>query len=210
MARVPLSADNSAIVLVDHAVGFSNLTRSHPIEETLNGAIALAKIAKVFGTPLVVTNGPDDSPAGPLYPELLAVLGDHPVIKRDPVFDAFEDEDFTTAVESTGRRRLIVAGIQTDVCVALTVLTAIDRGYEVYVVVDASAATTKETHDTAVMRLVQAGAIPVNWLAVGSELLGGWTNGQIAPAFGEVIFEHLTSWKHQNALAANIRKHAAA
>ncbi|MFW6695158.1 isochorismatase family protein [Streptomyces sp. MAR4 CNX-425] len=209
MARAPLSADNSAIVLVDHAVGFSNLTRSHPIEETLDGALALAEIAKVFDVPLVVTNGPDDGPAGPLYPELLAALGDHPVIKRGPVFDAFGDEEFTAAVEATGRRRLIVAGIQTDVCVALTALTALDRGYEVYVVVDASAATTRETHDAAVMRLVQAGAVPVNWLAVGSELLGGWTDDPTAPAFGEVIFKHLTSWKHQNALTAGVRENAA-
>ncbi|GAA5077879.1 nicotinamidase-related amidase [Thermocatellispora tengchongensis] len=208
MARTPLSADNAAIVLIDHAIGFSNLIGSHTIEENLNGTLALAKIAKVFGTPLVVTNGSDDGPAGPLYPELQDVLGDHPVIVRPPVFDAFDDENFAAAVEASGRRRLIMAGIQTDVCLALTALTAVDRGYEVYAVVDASAATTKETHDTAVMRLVQAGVIPVNWLAVGSELLGGWTRDpNAATGFGEVIYQHLRSWRHQNALTTNVRKH---
>lgn len=210
MSHAPLSAADSAIVLIDHSVGFSNLIGSHTIQENLDGALALAEIATIFGTPLVVTNGPDDGPAGPLYPELLDVLGDHPVINRPPTFDAFDDEAFTAAVEATGRRRLIVAGIQTDVCVALTALTAIDRGYEVYLVVDASAATTKETHDAAVMRLVQAGAIPVNWLAVGSELLGGWTDDEPSSAFGKVIHERLASWRHQNALTAGVRQNAAA
>jgi nicotinamidase-related amidase len=210
MARTPLSSDNSAIVLIDHVVGFSNLIGSHTIEEHLNGTLALAEIAKIFDTPLVVTTTDDDTPAGPLYPELLDILGDHPVNRRPQVFDAFADEEFASAIAATGRSRLIMAGIQTDICVALTVLTAIDLGYEVYVVVDASAATTKETHDTAVMRLVQAGAIPVNWLAVGSELLGGWTQGsKAAAAFGEVIYRRLPGWKHQSALAANVRRHAA-
>ncbi|WP_433435808.1 isochorismatase family protein [Nonomuraea sp. CA-141351] len=210
MARTPLSPDNAAIVLIDHAVGFSNLIGSHTLEENLNGTLALAKTAKIFDMPLVVTTTDDDAPAGPLYPELLDVLGDHPVNRRPQVFDAFEDEGFAAAIEGTGRRRLIMAGIQTDVCVALTALTAIDRGYEVYVVVDASAATIKETHDTAVMRLVQAGAIPVNWLGVGSELLGGWTRDlKTASAFGEVVYQHLPSWKHQNALTTNVRKYAA-
>ncbi|MGH3588515.1 MAG: isochorismatase family protein, partial [Pseudonocardia sp.] len=169
MTRTPLSPDNSAIVLIDHAIGFSNLIGSHTPEENVSGAVALAKIAKVFDMPLVVTNGFDDAPSGPLYPELADVLGDHPVIRRRDGFDAFYDEDFAAAIETTGRRRLIMAGVQTDVCLVQTALTAIDRGHEVYVVVDASAATTKETHDTAVLRLIQAGAIPTNWLAIGSE-----------------------------------------
>ncbi|MGH3585018.1 MAG: isochorismatase family protein [Pseudonocardia sp.] len=209
MARTPLSADNSAIVLIDHEIGFSNLIGSHTIEENINGAVALAKIAKVFGTPLVVTAGREESPAGPLYPQLREVLEDHPVIERDEGFDAFYDENFAAAIEATGRRRLIMAGVQTDVCLALTALTAVDRGYEVYAVVDASAATTKETHDYALTRLVQAGVIPVNWLAVGSELQRAWTEQETAPDFAKVIYDHLPSWGHQNALTTSVRKHAA-
>jgi nicotinamidase-related amidase len=209
MARTPLSPDNSAIVLIDHAIGFSNLIGSHTLEENVNGAVALAKIAKVFDMPLVVTNGYDDAPSGPLYPELADVLGDHPVIHRHEGFDAFYDETFAAAVEATGRRRLIMAGVQTDVCLAQTALTALDRGYEVYAVVDASAATTKETHDTAVQRLIQAGVIPTNWLAIGSELQRSWTEQGTAPGFAKVIYEHLSSWRHQNALTTNVREHAA-
>ncbi|OLT37824.1 hypothetical protein BJF79_28905 [Actinomadura sp. CNU-125] len=210
MATTPLTPDNSAVVLIDHEVGFSNLVKSHSIEETLNNTLALAKVAKVFDLPLVVTAARESDPAGPLYPELKKVLGDHPVIHRAPMFDAFDNAEFAAAIEATGREKLVMAGIQTDVCLALTALTAINRGYEVYIVVDASGATTKETHDTAVMRLVQAGAVPVNWLAVASELLRGWVDQPLAPAVGEIIYEHLPSWGHQHALTASVEEFASA
>jgi len=209
MTRTPLSADNAAVVLIDHAIGFSPLIGSRPIEETVSGAVALAKIAKLFGAPLVATNGRDEAPSGPLYPELQEALGDHPVIARDEGFDAFYDENFAAAIEATERRRLIMAGVQTDVCLTQTALTAIDRGYEVYVVVDASAAPNKEIHDTAVMRLVQAGAIPTNWLAIGSELQRSWTEQETAPGFAKLLYEQLTSWGHLHALAENVQKFAA-
>ncbi|WP_433870182.1 isochorismatase family protein [Saccharopolyspora sp. CA-218241] len=210
MATTPLTRENSAIVLIDHEVGFSNLVKSHNIEETVNNTVALAKVAQVFDLPLVVTAARETDPAGPLYPELKRVLGDHPVIHRAPVFDSFDNDEFAAAIEATGRTKLVMAGIQTDVCLALTVLTALNRGYEVYVVVDASGATTEETHDTAVMRLAQAGAVPVNWLAVASELLRGWVDEPLAPAIGEIIYEHLPSWGHQHVLTATVAEHSAA
>ncbi|MDP4510286.1 MULTISPECIES: isochorismatase family protein [Nonomuraea] len=208
MARTPLAPENSAIVLIDHEVGFSNLIRSHTLEETIDGAVALAQIAKAFDMPLVVTAGYDDSPAGPLYPEVAEALGDTPVHHRTEGFDAFYDKGFSAAIEATGRKRLIMAGIQTDVCLAQTALTALDRGYEVYGVMDASAATTRETHDLAVLRLIQAGVIPTNWLAIGSELQRSWTEEKTAPGFAKVIYEHLRSWRHQNALTTNVREFA--
>ncbi|MFI0420018.1 isochorismatase family protein [Spongiactinospora sp. 9N601] len=209
MARKPLSRDNSAIVLIDHAIGFSNLIRSHTPEEHINGTVALAKIAKIFEMPLVVTNGYYGAPSGPLYPELAVILGDHPVISRSQGYDAFYDDHFSAAIEATGRRRLIMAGLQTDVCVAQTALTALDRGHEVYLVVDASAATSRESHDTAVLRLVQAGVIPVGWLAIGAELQCSWTEEATAPGFDKMIYEHLGPWSHQNGLLGDARKYAA-
>ncbi|WP_186356517.1 isochorismatase family protein [Streptomonospora sp. PA3] len=209
MANTPLTPDNSAVVLIDHEVGFSNLIGSHTIDENLNGTLALAKTAKLFDVPLVVTSGPEDFPAGPLYPELAAVLGDHPINYRAPVFDAFDDDGFTAAVEATGRKKLVMAGIQTDVCLALTALTALRKGYEVYAVADASAATTKETHDYAMQRMIQAGAVPTNWLAVGSELLRGWVDQPLAPGFGQIVYEHLPSWKHLHTHTESVRAYAA-
>lgn len=210
MPTTPLTPQNAAVVLIDHEVGFSNLVKSHNIEETVNNTVALAKTAQVFDLPLVVTAARESDPAGPLYPELKKVLGDHPVIHRAPVFDAFDNEEFAAAIEATGRTKLVMAGIQTDVCLAFTSLTALNRGYEVYIVVDASGATTRETHDTAVMRLVQAGAVPVNWVAVASEILRGWVDQPLAPAVGEIIYEHLPSWNHQHTLTAAAEKFAAA
>lgn len=209
MAGTQLSVDDSAIVLIDHAVGFANLIGSHTPEENVHGAVALAEIAKVFGIPLVVTGAPDDAPAGPLYPELQKVLGDHPVIVREDLgFDSFDNPDFAAAVEATGRKQLIMAGVLTDMCLALTALSAIERGYQVHVVVDASASTTKETHDTAVLRLVQAGAIPNNWFAVGSELQRSWTKLDTAQDLADVIDEHLTTWRQLHAYTANLAKAA--
>lgn len=207
MSRTQLSVDDSAIVLIDHAVGFANLIGSHTPEENIHGAVALAEIAKVFQIPLVVTGAPDDTPAGPLYPQLQEVLGDHPVIVRDDLgFDSFDNADFAAAIEATGRRQLVMAGVLTDMCLMLTALTAIERGYEVHVVVDASASTTKETHDTAVLRLVQAGAIPNNWFAVGSELQRSWTKLDTAPGLASVIDEHIATWRQLHAYTANIAK----
>ncbi|WP_165367964.1 isochorismatase family protein, partial [Phytoactinopolyspora endophytica] len=115
---------------------------------------------------------------------------------------------FANAVDGTGRTKLIMAGVQTDVCLTFTALTALNKGYEVYAVVDASAATTKETHDYALQRLIQAGAIPINWLAVGSELLRSWTEEKYAAGFAKVIYDHLPSWNHLNAHTTSVRAFA--
>lgn len=207
-----LSADNSAIVLIDHQVGMVNLLRSHTVEEHINNTVALAKVAKIFGTPLVVTTGPPDGLGGPLYPEVAEVIGDHhPIVERiPPMYDGFDDENFVAAIEATGRRKLILAGVQTDVCLQLTALTALDRGYEVYLVGDAAAAGTKETHELAMQRLIQAGAIPMGWLAVGSDLQRGWDpDSKTAEAFAEVIYQHIPAWKQQGALTTAARENAA-
>src|SRR2546421_2219255 len=106
----PLSPDNATVVLIDYAVGFANLLRSHDLREHVNNAVGLAKTAKLYGAGLVVTNGEAAKPSGPLYPELLAALGDEPVIERSTAFDSFLDPAFRAAVEATGRRRLLIGG----------------------------------------------------------------------------------------------------
>ncbi|WP_433437199.1 isochorismatase family protein [Nonomuraea sp. CA-141351] len=126
------------------------------------------------------------------------------------MYDGFDDASFAAAIEATGREKLIMAGVQTDVCLSLTALTALDRGYEVHVVGDASAAGTKETHELAMQRVIQAGAIPVGWLTVGSEFQRGWTeDSKTAEAFAEVIYDQIPAWKQQGVLTAGVREHAA-
>ncbi len=105
MNLTPLSPDNSTVVLVDFAVGFAPLLRSHDLREHINNVVGLAKAATLYGAPLVVTNGESSKPSGPLYPELLAAIGDQEVIVRKTAFNSFLDEDFAAAVRATGNRR---------------------------------------------------------------------------------------------------------
>ncbi|WP_217146236.1 isochorismatase family protein [Streptomyces sp. AC627_RSS907] len=165
----PLSPANTTVVLVDYAVGFANLLRSHNLTEHINNVVGLAKTAKWYGSGLVVTNGESSKPSGPLYPELLEALGDQPVIERAVDFNSFLDESFADAVRAEGRPNLVIGGIATDGCVLQTALGGLREGYNVHVVVDASASLSREAHDAAVQRMAQAGITPVTWFSLAAE-----------------------------------------
>ncbi|WP_367125378.1 isochorismatase family protein [Streptomyces phytohabitans] len=169
MAPEPLTPADTTVVLVDYAVGFANLLGSHDLAQHVNNVVGLAKTAKWYGSGLVVTNGESTKPSGPLYPELLDVLGDHPVIERAVDFDSFRDERFAAAVRAEGRENLVIGGIATDGCVLQTALGGMRAGYRVHVVVDASASLSTEAHDAAVQRLALAGAVPVTWFSLAAE-----------------------------------------
>jgi nicotinamidase-related amidase len=190
MAPEALTPQNTTIVLVDFAVGFANLLRSHDLGDHLNNVIGLAKTAKFFDSGLVVTNGLPSKPSGPLYPQLLEVIGDHPVIERPGFFDCFRDEAFAEAVRQTGRKKLVIAGVSTEGCVLQTVLGALREGYEPHVVVDTCASLTVETHQTSIQRLVQAGAVPVTWFSVAGEFQADHRN-PTAPLYQQIMREHV-------------------
>jgi nicotinamidase-related amidase len=169
MTPEPLTPANTTVVLVDYAVGFANLLRSHNLTEHINNVVGLAKTAKWYGSGLVVTNGESSKPSGPLYPELLEAIGDQPVIERSVDFNSFLDESFAQAVRAQGRQNVVIGGIATDGCVLQTVLGGLREGYRVHVVVDASASPSLEAHNAAVQRMVQAGAVPVTWFSLAAE-----------------------------------------
>jgi nicotinamidase-related amidase len=169
MAPEPLTPANTTVVLVDYAVGFANLLRSHTLAEHINNVVGLAKTAKWYESGLVVTNGLSSKPSGPLYPELLEAIGDQPVIERAVDFNSFLDESFARAVRAEGRENLVIGGIATDGCVLQSVLGGLREGYRVHVAVDASASLSLETHNAAVQRMVQAGAVPVTWFSLAAE-----------------------------------------
>ncbi|GII55913.1 hypothetical protein Pth03_43020 [Planotetraspora thailandica] len=189
----PLSPDNATVVLVDYAVGFANLLRSHDLREHIANVAGLAETAKLYGSGLVVTNGEASKPSGPLYPELLAIIGDQPVIERTTAFNSFLDPVFSEAVRAAGRRKLIIGGVATDGCVLQTVLGALREGYEPYVVVDASASLSKEAHDAAVQRMVLAGVVPVTWWSVAAEF-------QLEPRFADAPHRARLMGDHQPAM----------
>lgn len=199
----PLTPEDTTIVLVDHAVGFANVLRSHDVGQHIGNVVGLAKTALLYGTGLVVTNGLPDKPSGPLYPQLREVIGDHPVIERGGNFNSFLDENFARAVRETGRRKLAIAGVSTEGCVLQTVLGALREGYEVYLVVDASASVTAETHLTAVQRMVQAGAVPVTWFSLAGEFTVDHRSAT-APHFQRLMREHVPT------MAAGVQSYMAA
>ncbi|MCX5355819.1 isochorismatase family protein [Streptomyces mirabilis] len=185
-----LKADEVAVAMIDHAVGFANLFRSHDLAEHVNNTVALAKTVLVYDLPLVVTNGADTDPSGPLFGQLKQVLGDREVVVRKGNFDAFATERFAEALAATGRRKLLLSGLMTEGCVLQTAMSGLERGYDVHVVVDAVAGETREIHNAAVQRLVQAGAVPVTWLSVASELQGSYENLATVEGFLGLMAEH--------------------
>jgi nicotinamidase-related amidase len=186
--------ENTAVVLIDHNLGTALSVQSMDRQALVSNTVALAKLAKGLNMPLVVTNGQDTDPSSILFPELTAVLGDTEVIARRGTFNAWDDADFVAAVERTGRRRLVLAGLWTEVCVMFPALSALRAGYEVSVVVDASAGESAQTQDAAIQRMVQAGVVPVTWFSLGAELTASWTNVDRAAVLGMAAAEHLMTF----------------
>ena len=174
--RGRLSADNAAVLLIDHQSGLLSLVQDYGPDEFRNNVLALADIAKHFRLPTILTTSFEDGPNGVIMPELKAAFPDAPFIPRPGQINAWDNGDFVTAVKKTGRRQLIMAGVVTDVCVAFPALCALEEGYQVFVVVDASGTFNKSVRDAALMRMAQAGAVMVNWFAVACELARDWRN----------------------------------
>ena len=133
----PLTADNAALVLVDHQVGLMTGVRDYSTGELKHNVVALAKAALALKLPIVVTTTARDSMWGPTFPELVEALPGIEIIDRSSV-NAYDDERVASAIEATGRRKLIFAGISLEVCAAFPAMTAVSRGYDAYVAVDAS------------------------------------------------------------------------
>ncbi len=187
-----LTPENTTVVLIDHAVGFANLLGSTETGKHVNNVVGLAKTAKLFASGLVVTNALPGKPSGPLYPELMDALGDHPIVERAGATNAFADEAFADAVRATGRTRLVMAGVSTEGCLLQSVLGALRDGYEVFVVVDASGSITEETHQVAVQRMVAAGATPITWFSLAGEFEYDHRSPE-APLFQQLMRDHVPS-----------------
>jgi nicotinamidase-related amidase len=194
-ARTP---DNTAIVLIDYVTGFANVFASQTLDENINGGIALVKIAKGYGVPLVVTLGPEVDPRGGLYPEIAAVLGDHPIVHRAGSFNAFDFPGFAEAIDATGRKHLVIAGLMSEGCILYTSLDALRRGYTVSIVIDATAGATTAIHNAALLRLTQLGVTPTSWLSLASELQVTYDNYETVGIYMDVM-------THAPTFAMNIR-----
>jgi nicotinamidase-related amidase len=185
-----LTADNAAVLFVDHQTGLANGVQTQSPPEFVNNVKALVTIAQIYKLPAVVTTSAHDGPNGPIMPVVEQGLPNATIVHRPGQINAFDNEDFAAAVKKTGRKKLLIAGISTEVCVALAALSAKDLGYEVYAVLDASGTWSKLVEDAAIARMVQAGIVPITWVAVGAELLGSWAS-PVGEAHAKLMGDHL-------------------
>jgi nicotinamidase-related amidase len=187
------SADNAALVLIDHQSGIMQLVHDYSPAEFRNNVIGLAKLGKVFKLPTVLTTSLGQGPNGPFIPEVLNLFPDVPVIDRPGIISAWDDPKFVAVIEKAGCKNLIMAGVTVDVCLAFAAMQAVDAGYNVYGVVDASGALDTTTRELAIARMKDRGITPVSWTTVAAELQRNWTlpTGQ---TLGRVFHDHYQSY----------------
>lgn len=184
-----LTPQNSALLLIDHQPQMAFGVQSHDRGLILNNAVGLAKAAKVFKVPTILTTVAAETFSGPLFPEIQAVFPDQKPIDRTTM-NTWEDERVRNVVRQTGRHKLIIAGLWTEVCVVMPTIDAKEAGYEVYVVADASGGTSKEAHEMAMARMIQAGAIPVTWQQVMLEWQRDWARQETYAAVNDIVRQH--------------------
>ncbi|MFE6306147.1 hydrolase [Nocardiopsis sp. NPDC057823] len=184
-----LTPDNAMVLFVDHQPQMFFGASSSDRAGVINATVGLAKAARVFDVPVVLSTVAAESFSGPILPRLAEVFPDHGVIDRTTM-NAWEDPALVDAVRATGREKIVLAGLWTEVCVVLPALSALAQGYEVYVVADASAGVTPVAHEHAVQRMTAAGAVPVTWLQVLLEFQRDWARGETYAPTLEVVKEH--------------------
>lgn len=183
-----ISKEDAAVLFVDHQSGLTALVQDYPPSEFKNSILALADMAKFFNLPTILTTSFEEGPNGPIVPELKEMFPNAPFIARPGQINAWDNEDFVKAVKDTGRKQLIIAGIVTEVCVAFPALSALEAGYEVFVVTDASGTFNQASREAAWLRMTSAGAQLLDWFAVGSELHRDWRND--IQGFGKLLCDH--------------------
>lgn len=179
------TAENSALLLIDHQVGTMQLIKNLDFAQVKKFTIALAKAAKILGLPVILTSSQEERLQGPLLPELATLLPDAFAarVKRAGIVNAWADKNFKTAVETTGRKFLIMAGVTTDVCLVYPSINAVEEGYHVQAVMDASGSPFELSEDMSRRRMENAGVILTATNTVIAELAQDWST----PHGGELI-----------------------
>jgi nicotinamidase-related amidase len=184
-----LTPDNCALILIDHQpFQFAGL-RSHDSQTIINNVVALAKAAKIFGVPVLLTTVIEER-GGFLIKQLQDVFPDQKPINRTFI-NTWEDENVVKWVKAAGKKKLVMAGLWTEICLAMPTIQALGEGYEVYIVTDASGGASLEAHEMAVRRMIQAGAIPITFGVFGSELQRDWARTETTPALAELVIDHM-------------------
>jgi nicotinamidase-related amidase len=185
-----LTPQNSQLIIIDHQPQMAFGVQSIDRQTLKNNVVGLAKAARAFDIPTVITTVESDSFSGKTYPEILDVFPGHPILERSSM-NSWDDQKVRDALKANGRKKVIVAGLWTEVCNTTFALCAMLEGeYEIYMVADASGGTSKDAHDFAMQRMVQAGVVPVTWQQVLLEWQRDWANRDTYDAVIKIVTEH--------------------
>lgn len=189
-----LDKQRAAVLLVDHQTGLLSLVRDIEPDLFVNNVLALADLARYFELPTLLTTSFENGPNGPLLTELKERFVDAPYIARPGQINAWDNEEFVAAVKATGRQQLVIAGVVTEVCVAFPALSAIEEGFEVFVVTDASGTFNALTRDSAWARMSAAGVQLMSWFGVACELHRDWRND--VEGLGSLFARHIPDYRN--------------
>jgi nicotinamidase-related amidase len=181
-----ITPENAAFLFIDYQPAQLATVRSMDPALLLKNAVSTVRTIKTFGVPVVHSTVNVASGQGPTLPELAGLLADDKPLDRTTV-NSWEDLEFVQAVHATGRRKLIICALWTEVCMAFTALDALREGYEVYPVVDAIAGTSPEAHRAGLDRVIQAGAQPTSWVSLACELQRDWARQETVQAIVEIV-----------------------
>lgn len=185
-----LTPDNHTLLLVDHESQMALAVGSHPLELVVNATAGLAKAAALFAVPTIVTTVSERSFSGPLFRAIREAFPDEDARIDRTTMNPWEDREVRERVEQIGRRKLVFAGLWTEVCVALPVIHAVEEGYEAYFVADACGGVSAEAHERAVQRMVQAGGRPLTWMQYLLEMQRDWARHDTSGRVGDIARQH--------------------
>ena len=183
-----LTPENCVLLLIDHQPFQLANVNSHEPTMVINNVTALAKTAKAYGIPTILTTVNEER-GGSIFKQLQAVFPDQKPINRTFI-NSWEDRRVVEAVKRTGRKKLVIAALLTEMCLAMPAIHAMGDGYDVYVVTDASGGVTVEAHDMAIRRLVAAGAQPITWVGLAGELQRDWARTEHLGEVAQVLIDH--------------------
>jgi len=185
-----LTPHNCQLIFIDQQPQMAFGVQSMDRQALKNNVVGLAKAAKVFDIPTTITTVETESFSGYTYPELLDVFPDHKMLERTSM-NSWDDQKVRDALRSNGKKKVVVSGLWTEVCNNSFALEAMDQGgYEIYMVADASGGTSKEAHDYAMQRMIQAGVVPVTWQQVVLEWQRDWARRETYDAVMNIVREH--------------------
>lgn len=188
-----LTPDNCTLLLIDFQPQMAFSVRSIDGESLINNAVGLAKAAKTFKVPTILTTVAEKTFSGPTFPQLTAVLSGVKPIDRTTM-NCWEDSRVVDEVKRIGRKKLVLAGLWTEACIVFPTIQAIEAGYEVYFVADACGGTSPTAHYTAIERMLQAGAVSMTWLQFLLELQRDWARTETYDAVMAIAKEHAGSY----------------